>query len=335
MTNALHNPTERELLESVAKLCSTGLWKIGGCYVDKLQTRPFDPAHYNPQYFDHSGAICLATGIGSKVEAAQLETAAIRFAKFQLMAGVNVKSKDDVPHDNYSPQRPAALYAARVVAHITTQQQFLLEHMSYYRQRTLGIPTLVQQREALGLPLYAPETVPRKTRTGHDGGDQPKTHVRTNDGTFVRLLLQSGIPHSELERAFAGKSAGRFNKMLNVYWKVPSVASNLRKLFGGKKICDDKYTRVKPIFMRLRTSSGETTEEDEPLAPALLGEYKHLVDVLPDGTAVLEFSTPLSLLLSSGASSSSAPLPLDATEPRGELEIDEFDNLAAVAHAKF
>ena len=87
--------------------------------------------------------------------------------------------------------------------------------------------------------------------------------------------------------------------------------------------------------MRLRTSSGETTEEDEPLAPALLGEYKHLVDVLPDGTAVLEFSTPLSLLLSSGASSSSAPLPLDATEPRGELEIDEFDNLAAVAHAKF
>ena len=140
MTNALHNPTERELLESMATLCSTGLWKIGGCYVDKLQTRPFDTVHYHPQYFDHSGAICLATGIGSKVEAAQLETAAIRFAKFQLMAGVNVKSKDDVPHDNYSPQRPAALYAARVVAHITTQQQFLLEHMSYYRQRTLGIP---------------------------------------------------------------------------------------------------------------------------------------------------------------------------------------------------
>ena len=55
--------------------------------------------------------------------------------------------------------------------------------------------------------------------------------------------------------------------------------------------------------------------------------------MLPDGTAVLEFNATLSLLLSSGASSSSAPLPLDATEPRGELEVDEFDYLAAVAHA--
>ena len=39
--------------------------------------------------------------------------------------------------------------------------------------------------------------------------------------------------------------------------------------------------------------SGETTEEDEEedyIAPALHGEYSGLTGVLPDGTAVLDFS---------------------------------------------
>lgn len=101
--------------------------------------------------------------------------------------------------------------------------------------------------------------------------------------------------------------------MLAKYWKVSHVARELSHLFGGNYIRDDKFKRIKPIFEWLR-SSGETTEEDDDLAPALRGEYEGLVDVLPDGTAVLEFNTPLSLLLSSGASSSSAPLPLDASE---------------------
>ena len=73
---------------------------------------------------------------------------------------------------------------------------------------------------------------------------------------------------------------------------MPEVARELKLLFGGKLIRNDKFKRVKPIFQRLRSSSEETTE----------------------------------------ASSSTAKLPLDATEPRGCLEIDEFDNLAAVAH---
>ena len=81
--------------------------------------------------------------------------------------------------------------------------------------------------------------------------------------------------------------------MLAKYWKKPMVARELSRLFGGTAIRDDKLKRIKPIFERLRSSSDETTE----------------------------------------ASSSTAPLPLDATEPRGCLEIDEFDNLAAVAHA--
>ena len=93
--------------------------------------------------------------------------------------------------------------------------------------------------------------------------------------------------------------------MLAKYWNVPDVARELSHLFGGKGIRDAKFKRIKPIFERL-CSSGEITEEDDNLAPALRGEYENLVDVLPDGTAVLEFNSPLSLLLSSGASSSSA-----------------------------
>ena len=73
-----------------------------------------------------------------------------------------------------------------------------------------------------------------------------------SDDKFVRLLLKSGIPALELDRAFAGTSFSRFNKMLKVYWEVPSVASNLKKLFGGKQIRDDKYKRIKPHFLQLR-----------------------------------------------------------------------------------
>ena len=66
----------------------------------------------------------------------------------------------------------------------------------------------------------------------------------------------------------------------NLLEQVPDVARELSLLFGGKEIRDKKYKRIKPIFMRLRSSLGETTEEDEPLAPALRGEYENLVDVL-------------------------------------------------------
>ena len=107
-----------------------------------------------------------------------------------------------------------------------------------------------------------------------------------DDDDFVSGLIHSGIPLPQLDSAFAGKSCGRLNKLLAIFWKVPEVARELSLLFGGKEIRDDKFKRVKPIFELARKS---------------------------------------------GASASSAPLPLDATEPRLELELASADDLMAIA----
>eukprot|EP00325_Prymnesiales_sp_UTEX-LB-985_P008247 CAMPEP_0174711496 /NCGR_PEP_ID=MMETSP1094-20130205/12793_1 /TAXON_ID=156173 /ORGANISM="Chrysochromulina brevifilum, Strain UTEX LB 985" /LENGTH=332 /DNA_ID=CAMNT_0015910441 /DNA_START=349 /DNA_END=1348 /DNA_ORIENTATION=+ len=287
--HALLTPTPEALCELLSELCSTGLWKFGSCFEDLLDIRPFDSAHYNPTYYNTAGAICVAFGITGKALAATLETAAIKHLQ--------------------------ALYIVPVLPRFTTQQQFWDEHKSYYKQ-TNGGAGLMEQRRALGLSAHTPSTEDGRK---HDGGKQPKKHVCMNDDDFVSGLIHSGIPLAQLDSAFAGQSCGRLNKLLAVFWKVPEVARKLALLFGGKEIRDSKFKRVKPIFERAR-SSGETTEEDDDLAPALRGEYEGLVDVLPDGTAVLEFNTPLSLLLSSGASSSSAPLPLDDASSEASLK---------------
>lgn len=142
---ALCNPSRKELkllLESLPP----GLYKIGSCYVDLLDVRPRDAAHYNPKYFDRDGAFCIVFGLTDTERAAKLETTAIQHAKFQLRIGVNTKSRDDVPHDGYSPERPGALYAVPVLPHITTQEQFEEEHVSYYLKRK-GQPKLTKQQK--------------------------------------------------------------------------------------------------------------------------------------------------------------------------------------------
>jgi hypothetical protein len=53
-----------------------------------------------------------------------------------------------VPHDGYSPERPAALYAVPVRPHITTQEQFKEEHASYYMQRTHSSTTKEERKAA-------------------------------------------------------------------------------------------------------------------------------------------------------------------------------------------
>jgi hypothetical protein len=107
-----------------------------------------------------------------------------------------------------------------------------------------------------------------------------------DDDDFVSGLINSGIPLAQLDSAFAGKSCGRLNKLLAIFWKVPHVTRELSLLFGGKEIRDDKFMRIKPIYAHARKS---------------------------------------------GAQSSSATLPLDATEPRLELELVSADNLMAIA----
>ena len=115
-------------------LCSDGrLWKLGSCFEDQLDTRPFSTQHYNPTWFDTKGAMCVAYGITTKELAAALETAGIQHLKHTLLVGVNVKDKDDVPHDAISAARPQALYIVPVVRTITTQAQFKAEHLSEHK----------------------------------------------------------------------------------------------------------------------------------------------------------------------------------------------------------
>ena len=42
--------------------------------------------------------------------------------------------------------------------------------------------------------------------------------------------------------------------MLVTYWKVPHVALELSRLFGGKYIRNDKFERIKPIYVTARKS---------------------------------------------------------------------------------
>ena len=67
--HALHSPTCEALCQLLSMLCSTGLWKLGSCYEDMLDTRPISTQHYNPTYFNTAGAMCVAYGIISKANA--------------------------------------------------------------------------------------------------------------------------------------------------------------------------------------------------------------------------------------------------------------------------
>ena len=115
----------------------------------------------------------------------------------------------------------------------------------------------MEQREAAGLPIQAPDSAPRtyhRAPGAHNGGKQPKKQVHMDDDDFVSGLIHSGIPLAQLDSAFAGKSCGRLNKLLAIFWKVPEVACELSLLFGGKEIRDNKFKRIKPIFELARKS---------------------------------------------------------------------------------
>ena len=105
-SDALCAPSRKQLKRRIERL-GPGLWKIGSCYQDLLDVRPSDASHYHDAYFNRAGGVCLAWGIDDTQRSALLETAAIQYAKFDRGIGVNTKSRHDVPHDGYSPARPA------------------------------------------------------------------------------------------------------------------------------------------------------------------------------------------------------------------------------------
>jgi hypothetical protein len=238
MRHAMYMPTEEELTRLLSVVCGDGgLWKLGSCYEDQLGSRPFDAVHYDETWFVRS-PVCVAQGIDSKALAALLETAGIRHLK-RMGVGVNVKNSDDVPHDGISAARRQALYVVPVKPTITTVRQFRDEHKSYYKQ-THGGAGLKAQRVAQGLPPV-----------DHDGGKQPKKHIHLDDTKFVSGLINSGIPLDIMDPAFAGTSAFRINKVFALFWEVPEVGPNLKRL-SGKNMRSDKFKRIKPIYERAR-----------------------------------------------------------------------------------
>ena len=147
-SDALHNPSRAQLKLRIERL-PPGLWKFGQCYMDKLDVRSHNSAHYSPEYFHRDGAVCLAYGMTDTQRAALLETTAIKYAKFDLHIGVNTKSNDDVSHDGYSPERVAAIYAVPVRPDVaTTQEEFRAVHVSYYMERTHGGTTKEERKAA-------------------------------------------------------------------------------------------------------------------------------------------------------------------------------------------
>ena len=256
MRHAMYMPTEEELTRLLSVVCGDGgLWKLGSCYEDQLGSRPFDAVHYDETWFVRS-PVCVAHGIDSKSLAALLETAGIQHLK-RMGVGVNVKNSDDVPHDGISAARRQALYVVPVKPTITTVRQFRDEHKSYYKQ-THGGAGLKAQRVAQGLPPCKPqdpttrkERDPAKTSRLHDGGEQPKKHIFLDDTKFVSGLINSGIPLDTMDQAFAGTSAFRINKMFALFWEVPEVGPNLKRL-SGKNMRNDKFKRIKPVYERAR-----------------------------------------------------------------------------------
>ena len=81
--NALHSPSEEDHTTLLSTLCSDGrLWKIGSCFVDQLDLRPFSTKQYNSMYFDQRDAMCVAYGITTKDRAKALESAGIQHLNF-------------------------------------------------------------------------------------------------------------------------------------------------------------------------------------------------------------------------------------------------------------
>eukprot|EP00966_Prymnesium_polylepis_P303241 7004565-Prymnesium_polylepis.1 len=174
INHALHSPSKEQLTTLLSTHCSDGrLWKLGSCFEDLLDTRPFSTIHYNSTWFDTKDAMCVAHGITTKELAAALETAGIQHLKPTLHVGLNVKEQDDLPHNHISAAHPQALYIVPVVRTIATQAQFKAEHLSEHKLKNLGVPTLMEQRRAAGLPAHTPSTEDGRK---HDGGKQPKKH---------------------------------------------------------------------------------------------------------------------------------------------------------------
>ena len=212
-SDVLHNPSRKQLKRRIERL-SAGLWKIGQCYMDLLDTRSRDAAHYSPEYFHRDGAVCLAYGMTDTQRAAVLETTAIKYAKFDLHIGVNTKSRDDVPHGGYSPERVAAIYAVPVRPDVaTTQEEFRAVHVSYYMERT-HVGTTKEERKA--------------------AKRAPGGAIAVKRAQLLDQLI-AAIPMQQLQRAFESPTS-------------PGELRKLQRKHGFKESNVTIYTELRAIF---------------------------------------------------------------------------------------
>ncbi|EGB05587.1 hypothetical protein AURANDRAFT_66358 [Aureococcus anophagefferens] len=236
MSRALCNPSRHELLELVDVLLRTGLWKVGGCYEDQIDIRPFSST-YEPEYYYRQGAILLAYGLVDTARAEQLETAALQRAKFELGTGVNTKDRDGLPHDNYSSARPGALYAVPVRTDVaTTQEEFKRVFVSYYLKLKGG-----------------------KKKTTYEEGRQQ--HENTLSVPDALATLKEHFEASQLERVFVGGRKG-LNVLARPYLQEPdgdsAIGDALKKLTKSREdlFNEGKYTHVKELYFEETDAEG-------------------------------------------------------------------------------
>lgn len=123
------------------------------------------------------------------------------------------------------------------------------------KARELGIIRTLAQERAMG--LRDPPAV--------GGGDQPTTHVHMDDKKWLRILLDSGLNLSALDRAMEKSSHARLNTLTSPILKSTpqpgsteaSLLKELQKLTSGKSglTSNEKFKRLKPMYWEMRKSA--------------------------------------------------------------------------------
>ena len=231
---------------------------MGSTFEDRLNLRPFDTSHYNPEFFVNKDAKCVAYGIESKGLAAKLESAGIVYLKTELKVGVNSKNSDDVAHDKICADRPQALYIVPVQPRFKTPRAFFDEYMSYYmKTRDGGLRVNGTSKYSLGTDIYSLGTSKHSLGTsafslgtdafslGTDahslgtskyslgtakkpGPKGPTSARKTTEQWMIHIRKVIGA--EQIERAFANKTQTRLNTMLRANGAPGVNLSNYKRI---------------------------------------------------------------------------------------------------------
>ena len=138
--------------------------------------------------------------------------------------------------------------------------------MGKNKARALGlIPSLKDEREQGLRPTVASRTSASRASAGRPPvkpmAPFKKIGGRVSDEKFVSTIISSGLPHSDLDRAFKLGSAGRLVALTRpILSSTPlpgseeeSVQKELQKICGGVNLAsNEKFRRIKPIYQKLR-----------------------------------------------------------------------------------